>query len=417
MLSSFRKFLPADVNAINITPAVWRQKIGVGSGNSFKLVQSLADLPSPVDNEILLDANTIYVFDGNIVTGMNTLVCAENTCIVGNAPALDAIIYTGTGDAIRCIEHTLWMDRISVVCVSGGDGVYFSDSTSENFLNTFSCAFIGCRNAVEIDGIKVAALNSPLFRNCQNGIIKGVTHSGLKILVNSGYFENTPSVNDGYGIKIGDSATLQNVDILDCFFESDSEGTYIWVDDPTTVTNTGTVFNCRFQGDNATFISGVDFSTQSWNLLNCDGIENTRINGQYGFSGNTTATTIGEGNQNQWIKVGIATTATLLSGFTHESPNTLTYIRRRSRVCDIGVSGALSSTANNVNVEIGIFVNNELSRSIPLDIRFSGQREPFSFVAQVKLQQNQNIDIRIRNMSGTQNLTMANKTVTAFALS
>jgi hypothetical protein len=384
-------------------------------GAGYIQVRALADLPTPVESKITLEASKVYIFDGLINIGTNQIVCAENSSLIGFAPATNGIIYTGTGFAIECNDETLYMRYMAVVCVSGGSGLEFKNTTQDEFLNVNGCAFIGCDCGVCVDGVAVAAFGSVLFRDCKTGITKGNTNSGRKILVDTCFFDSTPNHNDGIAIKIEDTATLKDLDLLSCKFQSNTTGTFIKVDDPGTVTNTGTLFNNRFDSATATFIDGVNFSTENWDLLNNDGIENSRINGQYFFTGNTTATTIT--TQNVWVKLTTATTASLLSGFSHTSPNTLTYLRRRDRVILIVLSGAVSSTAGNTGVEIGIFVDGELAASTPLDVRFANELEPFSASLQVQAERDEDIDIRIRNTTGTQNLIVGNARLSAVVVS
>lgn len=379
------------------------------SGNAYVKVSSLSDFPAPESGEIQLEAGTNYILDGIINVGTNVILGAAGSALIGTNPGVDGILHTGDTLAIDCEDVTFYMNRCSVVCTDSAIGIHFVDPSGDYFLNILGCAFIGCNVGVLLDGGNVHVIQNTLFRDCENGIVRDNGNSIEKILTDISFFDNTP-IGAGAAISILGTSGLEDLDIINCKFLSDT-GTGIEVVDPDVISNKATILNNRFTGA-FTPVSGFNFGTSKWELIANDRIENTRRTAYMRFTGNTTATTIT--TQDAWVKIGIATNANSLAGFTHTSPNRLTYVRDRPLTSKVIASLDVEAPSNNIRCEVAVFKNGTLVPDTEREIELNTQNisKAVTINSYVTFETDDYIEIFIRNRTGTQNLTVKSMAVT-----
>ena len=215
-----------------------------------------------------------------------------------------------------------------------------------------------------------------------------------------------PTVSEG-----GAGGTLINdVDIFGNKFVSDTL-TAIEIDDPDVVDFKATVINNRFRGA-ADFLDGVNFSTARWTLRDNSGVENTRITAHMWFTGNSTETTIS--TVDEWVKVGIATSANSLAGFTHTSPNKLTYTRDLPLSVKLLASLDVEAPSNDQRCEIAVFKNGTIVAATAREILLNTQdvSKSVTINARVEIEQDDEIELYIRNRTNDDNFIVRSLAVT-----
>ena len=220
--------------------------ITAGGGQNIVIVNSVADLPTPVASVINLVASTTYQISGTVNIGVNRLVLGTNAAIVGNFPHTDKITSTNAGFLITA-TNSFKIDGVGfstsgkwLSCVgSGTEEAYISNSevvtcsvlaeiTTWNFISLFGCNF----EAATTDGFRFfgacvhTAIDSNYFHSSVLGVqidlgtatfnhfivgvnntfdlasgITGITVAASSANINSGYvgriFNNTVSLNTG----------------------------------------------------------------------------------------------------------------------------------------------------------------------------------------------------------------------------
>lgn len=403
-----QEFLPADITTIDTIN-------GITLSSYFRVnewvdVKQVSDLPTPVSNTITLSSNVNYVFDG-LISMPYTLIAQEGTTISGRSPQSDIFNYTGTGNAIEASDSTMMLNNISVMALSG-NGLYFTDTTQSKYLNIFTGAFIGCNQAIELSGGNVATLFKTRFLNNDDGI--SIDGSLNKLALNFNLFEGDMALSSSSMIKLLSSSSILDVDIILNKFTGDV-GTFIDVEDPTVLTRSASIAYSRFLGS-ATYLSGVDFSTKRWVLNDNAGVANTRISGMYTFSDNISSTPTT--TQNDWVKITIPTTSEYLAGFTHTSPNRVTYDRSRNRLIHASISLNCESGSNNVDMEAAIFKNGSIISSTVKKASLATANNEYiiPLLGFIGVSESDYIEVYIRNTSGTQAITVDSMTALSMAV-
>lgn len=108
-------------------------------------ISSLADLPVPVGNSILLVATKMYIFSGFVDISPNYLEL-NGAGLRGTDPGKDGVMSTVSGGVLRSTNVSVFISDLAVIPASGATKAYdFSDTTGIKFCNLFS----GC-SVVEI---------------------------------------------------------------------------------------------------------------------------------------------------------------------------------------------------------------------------------------------------------------------------
>lgn len=154
------------------------------------LVQSLADLPTPVANVITLADSQSYQFQGTVALGINYIVCGTNNTLFGNNKALDGITYTGTGGAIRSTDKSVRLRNMLVTAATvGGSAFAIVGSVGQTRnLEIVDCIIDGCNSIGSIaTGFNKIELRCNIFRNNAGGL--AVTDSNEDVFITDNILE------------------------------------------------------------------------------------------------------------------------------------------------------------------------------------------------------------------------------------
>lgn len=83
------------------------------------LVGSVSDLPAPSAGDITLEADTDYLFTGDVSIGTDRIILSDNTVITAIDSAIATLTYTGTGTMFTSTGNSNKITRITLACPSG----------------------------------------------------------------------------------------------------------------------------------------------------------------------------------------------------------------------------------------------------------------------------------------------------------
>lgn len=174
------------------------------------VVSSTDDLPSPVNNIIDLDTNTLYDFNGTIMIGENSLRINEGSFITGRNLSVDTILYTGTDAAIICSDTMVNINNIGIIAPNGKS---MDLNMFDNFCTIFSCGFYS-KDGCHITNGEVVSIKFCMFNNIPDmfTVDNHVTISGT---INKLFFSECPfyPINTGQSAMILDNLTVNVIHI------------------------------------------------------------------------------------------------------------------------------------------------------------------------------------------------------------
>lgn len=378
--------------------------------NNVVYVNSISDFPAPSGGVITLAANTTYLLgavnitalvDGNPVR----FVLSEGTVVTGIDPINSVLTYSGA-------DNLFTATNVNAVLCS-----FLANIPNGSLISFTSINRTLCLTHVSMSGGTVGTANGGetiKVYDCEwRNIVNGLAISGEwdTVRVNRNLIETDVGTTGAILDFIGTgTAEIFDIDIFENKFVTDTI-TAIRVAEPLIVTDEAYLVNNRFRGT-ATFIDGVNFSTAKWYLRSNTGSEDTRMTAHMWMNGNTTATTISA--IDEWVKIGIATSANSLAGFTHTSPNTLTYLRAQPKSVKIVASLDVESSSNNQVCQVAVFRNGSLVAATAREIELNTQNisKSITINSRIEIGINDVLELYIRNRTSITNFTVKSLAVT-----
>jgi len=384
------------------------QYAGGSSYTYLIFVEVLADLPAPVGGVITLVDNTAYYFTTTVDLVGNRLVCGINTTILGSSSENCRIKSTGlVGTALITSNYSLPMRGITIeadVALNlDGDavttaidwfGVNFTDCNTVGLIKDYSnvimsdSAFLNSGNLTFDGTIGTVGLSQCLF-NCNAAGTVFILPSTLTISRRFRVIYSSFLVLAGEtGINLNASASVPNDGYILTY--------------------------CNFSGG-GTYLTGVDQTSNKALFINNIGITNTSNVGHYYMQNNGTATTIGTGNQNVWIKAAGTTVVGIGNSpkWTTAVTNRLTYAGSVTTDFVITVVGSISSVTQNITLGVGIAENGTIQNEAAVSVRCPTAAVPFAFSVQdvIQVATGDYFEVFVRNESGTNNCTLSDVNV------
>lgn len=325
-------------------PSVYSLPIGKNNiPSNFVIVAKLADLPAPIANVITLKPNTTYKFTNIIDMGLNRLVFGSGTVLQGTS-SQNAGMINGGSPLITSINSL----DINSISISNNAQVFSvnSNSSSDNiFVNNSTFT-----NNTTLGTVQ--NLSSVIFQACSlsnNGNFNFDGTIGTMAMDNCLVI---PS-NTNTGLRFLSTCTItRRIRLESSSFVVDGTAVGVDVNALTTIPDERFVMdNVNFSGTSATYLGGLNHTSNKSMFRLCTGVINTLVIGQMYMQGNATATVIVA--PSTFVKVAGTTIAGELSKYIHAT-NRLTcdaIIPRRFLVqCVMSFS-----SGNNQVCEFGFF--------------------------------------------------------------
>lgn len=372
------------------------------SATNLVYIYSLADLPVPSGNAILLDATKMYIFSGFVDISPNYLNL-NGAGLRGTDPGKDGVMSTVAGGVLRSSDVSVFIENLAVIPASGSTKAYdFADATGAQFCNIFSgCSVveigIPSLGVGQISGFKAITFNKNYW-NCKDGI---------KITGNVGKFASSynyiTGISAGSGIEFLAGLTIDDIDLSNNYFIFTGQ-TGVKVNAGAIVGN-GRMTTNMFRGV-TTLLNGFDSYTFGWEMQQNTEIPNTKSFGYAYADGNTTPTTFsGVG-----IYTKILGTTTLVTGRKFSaSNNRFTYIGKRNITSRVFVTIGAKAPANSTDYTIAIAKNGVVITAPTSSLGPLTNNQGFQIVleTEVNLSTNDYIEVFIKSNSGTIALVVA----------
>lgn len=362
-------------------------------------VESASDFPTPVNGVITLEDNTTYFVTNTIDLQGDRLVAGQNTTIIGGSSENCRIKSTGLESALITSEWSLPLRSITLEAAIALDldangnsnqaldwfGVNFTDcatiGTIANYSNFIAsdCGFLNSANLTFDGSIGTVGFSQCIFdgRASQTTIILPST---LTITRRFRIIYSAFVVLSGEtGINLNTSATIP-VDsyILD---------------------------TVNFSGG-GTYTSGVLYTDNKAQFVNCKGIPNSNEVSAYYMNGNATVTDIV--TQDVAVKIaGTTTSGSITQKFTNTN-NKATYTGALNKTFLVSVVASVTSVS--ANDQIGFYVAKNgtvvAESEIYVTTNANSRAESVSLQGVVELTTNDYVEIWIENKTDTSDVTV-----------
>lgn len=290
--------------------------------NDVVNVLSIDDFPTPQDGVIHLGNDISYWISGHIDLHGNSLLCANNTSIVGINPYgsfLVSDLPTNTA-LIKSNVNSIMISNMQLRAPNLINYINVFENYPTYGMQLQNCILSGFSRLVTIDGINIFEMDSCQTSNSGTILVNG--NSNL-IYLKSTTFEgqNLNSI-----ITLGYTCNITNrIRVLDCSFDIKNTGNVLYVSNATSFSRPEAVMISDSYATDNRFVQGGMTSTslylKSHNNIN---LQNSQALGHAYLVGNTTVSTPTPGQyypvHGTW-DIGPATTK-----FTTDGNGRLTYV-------------------------------------------------------------------------------------------
>jgi hypothetical protein len=373
-----------------------REPFGGNTENTV-VVSSLEQFGEAVNGVITLADNATYIISGTIDLLGKRIVCGTNNSIFGYGSENCILKSTGlTSQYLLTSQYSLQLNFVTITAAKAVNlNAIDSDQTLDwvrvNFTN---CAEIGIiKDFSNFIGETLGILNSDKFTF--DGTIGTI---GMTNTIFSG------TGTDKIVILPSTLTITRRFRVLYSSFICTGTATGIDVDNATIPTEGFILDTVNFSGG-ATYLNGINNTSNDALILNTKGISNSGNIGQYYMQDNVTATTITV--EDTYYKVsGTTTVGQYIEKFTHTN-NRLTYVG--AFIGYFKVSAFMSVTSGNNNViafrvaKNGTTIAQSTSKSTTSG---AGRSENIKLSDIVELNTNDYIEVFVTNTSGTNVVTV-----------
>lgn len=379
-----------------------------GLGADTIVVNSMDDLPDAVNGVIELTPNKLYSFRNTGITTANRFTCNGNLFIDGlyqNGPS--QIVYTGSDTLFTVTNGNFEPRLINITAASGTafevDNSGFGGAPALcSFFKVFvlACAkfgtvteafttFVDCGSFITGDGVTVnntTAANAGFsmrqfgFSSLQDGAIAiDISGSTLSVFELQDIINVHTAAGSSTGIKADNSNIASGV--------------------------VASVTSCEYLGS-VTPLDGIDIDSTRFIYRDNSGIDDTKAQSLTYMAGNATETTITV--QNQYEQVAGTWTSGGVSQFTQGLTTTrITYEAEKSRTFDLSMSLAVIAAAGQPVCRAQLYKNgNPVTGASNTTTCDSTYNQTIFIPWVIIVDEDDYLEIFIRNESGTQNLTV-----------
>jgi len=372
--------------------------------DSYVIVETLEQLPSPTGNIITLADNTAYLFVTNIDLIGNRFVCGENTVIMGTSSENVRITSTGLLDYLITSEYSIPIRNITFEA----DKVF--DLQGDGVTTAIDWFAVNVQNSNEIGYIKDYSnviISDSAFINSGNLVFDGTIGT---IGINGSILSVANSLASG--ITISSTCTLARrfrVTYSAIIVGTGANG--LVVDFSATIPSEGYILDTVNFSGAGTYLNGFDYTFNEALFVNNKGIQNTRVLSNITMNGNATPTVIGATDTP--VKVlGTTVNNTITQKFNNSASNKMVYTGAFTRLFKVTCVCSIESTNNNV---IGIYI---AKNGIVIDssevygtANASSRAENITCQTLVELDFEDFIEIYVENSTNTNDVTVTSLNV------
>ncbi len=354
----FYKFYTSVFITLFIFPfaAVFAQKSNVPAApaTTYNVVEvhSMVDLPKPINGEITLNANKVYVFSGLLDISPN-FINTNGAGLKGNDPSKDGIMSAVKGAVLNSTDVDVYMEKLAVIPLSPiTKGYNFIDNTGTKF-----CNLLGGNSVIELPKLPsmgvgtIFGFNSVYitgnFWKCRDGIkLNGQTGKFCSS------FNYATNISAGSAIEFLSNFSANDMDLSNNYFVFSGQ-IAIKMNEGATVDQARMSGNL-FRGV-GTPLSGFDSHSPGWQMRqNGAAVPDTKPYGFIYMNDNYKITKFI--SPTLYTKVNGKTNTVKANSFT-ATDNRFTYTGKRTLTAKVYVNVGASPTEGSSNFSIAILKN------------------------------------------------------------
>jgi len=388
--------------------------------DNIEVIKTKSSFPTPdINDDILLQADTVYRINGTINLGTSRLVFSDNTEFIGLNTATDIILGSNPNAMMVGTGNTVGIDSITFLNFNTGGTIFDFIGGSEENLIINRAIFIN-------SGVgRISDFDLTLITNCKfDNIASPLVFSDnslltTKLALNNLLFEKNITSSGSYIVI--DTGSYNAININNSFFQMKSGITGITVNSGVTV-QSGKISENEFISSGATTLGspivGVSNETPKWVLNNNVGLgQGTLTTSNFSFLrtlNNTTLTTIN--STATYVKAQFSNATDSSSVNFILTNNRTTYDGDTDQTLFVFIlNGDITSTNNGQTLRVAVYKNgtqNIVEQEVSVvtgDVKY-----PYGLNGIVTLNIGDFLEVFVRNTTQTRDIRLTN---TQFRLS
>lgn len=331
----------------------------LGAFDNFIYVSNYTDFGASVSGVYTLQDNKTYFITTTVDLLGGRLVSGQNTTILGGSSENCRIKSTGLTSGVPLITSSysipmrgLTLEANTALNLNTGT------SSTNQAIDWFGVNFTDCLQVGTVSNYSNFIMSDCALLNSANMSFDGTIGT-------IGFF------NSLFSGRAGETTIIvqPTADITRRFraiyssFVAFGGATAINFSPTASVTNESFILDTINFSGGATYLTGVDSTSNKALFVNCVGIINTTTIGSYYISGNATGTSV---SQNTWSVATASTVTGNINSKFSQSGTRLTYTGARNLTFKVTVTSTLTwaGSSNNKNIGIGIVKNGDTSNVI-----------------------------------------------------
>lgn len=368
-----------------------------GEPESTRVITSAEQFNNAVNGVVTVPDNQNIIISGTIDLQGNRIVCGRNVSISGHGTENNILKSTGLTDPLITSE---WSVQLLNLTITAGHA-YDLDATANanQNLDWFKVNFTDCATVGTIKNYDNCIMLLMGYLNSDN-----ITYDGT--IATIGYDDSIfTGTGSGTTLILPSSLTItRRFRATNSAFVSFTSQIAIDYQSPTVPIEGFLLNDINFSGG-ATYIQGIDHTSNFVIFTNCNGIVNSADIGHMSMQGNSTETPIAV--QGTFYKVlGTTSAGSAIEKFTHTN-NRLTYVGALS--AEFKISVTLSATSGNNRVlafRIAIDGVTSAQSESKSTSSGNGRSENISLLDAVSLTTGAYIELFCANTTNTDNITV-----------
>lgn len=365
------------------------------------VITTLTDLPEPVLTVITLADNTLYLIDGDINLGVNTLALGSNTVLIGQGEGVSSITSSSSGTLLTATDNFSLYD-MTIVAPSA---------------TIFSCTGSASEAAIVNHVTITSASDLGAFNTWNSCIFEFVTitttTTGIDFTGACGeVLMHIVNFNAGYDVAIDlNTATFDSVNINTCNFENASATSHINIAASSANINAnkiGRFTDLNFDSGATNIVNNFDTGNIRWESHNNLNLAETNRNAQmYMHTQQTTTISTGSGDAGNPIKINAGTSwvSAHSDQFSVNTNGRLTYVGETETefLIDCKIAGTVAAGTSNFSFYLA--KNGSIITASKSHAEFSSTAvtNPSSAAAIVSLETDDYIELFVENTTDEDN--------------
>jgi hypothetical protein len=376
------------------------------------IIESKAGLPTPVAGVITLANNVEYRFTNIVDLTGDRIVCGTNNVISGSSFASSGITSTGLAGASNLITVTSSLSMRNIAFpMTTGQWISANDGATGN-LEIEGVAVTNVATLGTIQNYGNVVVNKSIFQNSANLTIDGTLGA---VVIETSLLDGRTGATT---ITVPSTAVIaRRFRVFGTSFTNAVGETAINFSASATVPDESYILdNVNFSGGSATFLAGLDYTSNKASFFRNFGIRNSNAIASYSMTGNATATVIAVAGT--FVKVAGTTVAGALNQkFTTAVTNRAVYTGAFTADFRIAVNASMTS-GNNQTLRMRVAKNGVTLSDSNVLFRTTGSGEASAIPTQslVTLAPTDYLEVFVTNDTAANDITVSDLNVTIIRL-